>query len=152
MTEIGEGFGSRCTLTAEDLDLAVALTRGRHPVHVDEAAARGMGLRGRIFHGAVSAAVMAAAIGQRFSDQGAAILELSSRFRAPVYPGDTVESRWTVVANQDGRRQGQFMLLLSGELRNQHGEVVVEGTAKVLLQLTGVSRAAGWNTEPRPSA
>lgn len=134
MIEVGEAFGSRCTLTDEDLDLAVRLVRGRHPVHVDDAAARSMGLRGRIFHGAVSAAIMASAIGKRFTGHGAYILEQASKFRAPVYPGDTLESRWTVVGVQPGRQQGQLVLSLSGELQKLGGDIVVEGNAKVLLQ------------------
>ena len=133
MIEVGQSFGSACTLTLEDLELAVRLTGGRHPVHIDDAAARKAGLHGRIFHGAVSAAIMASAIGKRFADCSAAILEQSSKFRMPVYPGDNLESRWTVTSAARGRQEGQFIILLTGELRNQRADVVIEGTAKVLL-------------------
>lgn len=133
MIEVGQSFGSACTLTLEDLELAVRVTGGRHPVHIDDAAARRAGLRGRIFHGAVSAAVMASAIGRRFVDCSAAILEQSSKFRMPVYPGDSLESRWTVISMAPGRQEGQCILLLTGELRNQRADIVIEGTAKVLL-------------------
>lgn len=133
MIEAGETFGSTCELTWEDLELAVRLTRGRHPVHVDEAAARAAGLRGRIFHGAVSAAIMAAAIGQRFASQEIVILEQANRYRLPVHPGDTVASRWTVTEGRPGRQPGQLVLGLSGELSNQRGDIVIQSTAKVLV-------------------
>lgn len=142
MIEAGETFGSTCELTPEDLELAVRLTRGRHPVHVDDVAARRGGLQGRIFHGAVSAAIMAAAIGQRFAADDIVILEQANRYRRPVYPGDTVTSRWTVMESQPGRQQGQLLLGLAGELANQHGDIVIEGKAKVMLR----DRAAS----PRP--
>ena len=133
MIEVGETFGSSCELDAEDLELAVRLTRGRHPVHVDEAAAHKAGLQGRIFHGAVSAAIMAAAIGQRFAGESIVILEQANRYRLPVYPGDTVTSRWQVGESRPGREAGQQVLALAGELVNQRGQVVIDSTAKLLV-------------------
>ena len=133
LIEVGETFGSSCELEIEDLELAIRLTRGRHPVHVDDAAARKAGLPGRIFHGAVSAAIMAAAIGQRFAGESIVILEQANRFRLPVAPGDTVTSRWNIAETRPGRKDGQQVLGLAGELVNQLGEVVIDSTAKVLL-------------------
>jgi len=133
LTERGRSFGGRRTLTAEDLDLAVRLTGGRHPVHVDDEAARRSGLQGRIFHGAVSAAIMTAAIGAHYAQRSIALLEQSCRYRASVHPGDEVESRWTVLDARPGRRPGQTVLALAGELRNRQGELLVEGSAKLLL-------------------
>jgi acyl dehydratase len=133
LIEAGETFGSTCELTWDDLELAVRLTRGRHPVHVDDAAARAAGLEGRIFHGAVSAAIMAAAIGQRFASHDIVILEQANRYRLPVHPGDTVTSRWTVTEGRPGRQPSQLVLGLSGELANQRGDIVLESKAKVLL-------------------
>lgn len=133
MIEVGETFGGSCELTDEDLKLAVLLTRGRHPVHVDEAAARDAGLQGRIFHGAVSAAIMAAAIGQRFANDRIVILEQANRYRLPVYPGDTLTSLWKIVGLRTGRQAGQQVLGLTGELMNQRHGVVIDSTAKLLL-------------------
>lgn len=132
--EPGETFGASCVVDAEDLELAVRLTRGRHPVHVSDAAARQSGLQGRIFHGAVSAAIMTAAIGQRFERDTIALLEQSQRYRKPVYPGDTLTSHWLVQSVEAGRPPGTRFIELSGELRNQRDEVVLEGEARVLLR------------------
>lgn len=131
--DVGEAFGGSCELTAEDLELAVRLTRGRHPVHVSEDAARAAGLEGCIFHGAVSAAILASAIGARFENDNIALLEQNNRYRKPVYPGDTLASQWTVRAVQPGR-PGTQLIELAGVLRNQHGEVVVESQAKVVMR------------------
>lgn len=132
--EAGETFGGSCELTAEDLELAVRLTRGRHPVHVSEEAARAAGLEGRIFHGAVSAAILASAIGARFARDSIALLEQNNRYRKPVYPGDTLASRWTVQSVAPGRSDGTQLIELAGELRNQQGDVVVESQARVLMR------------------
>lgn len=133
MIEIGETFGFSRRLEAEDLDAAIRLTGGRHPVHISEIAAREAGLQGRIFHGAVSAAVMTAAIGQRLGPYRIALLEQGQRYRRPVYPGDTVTSLWRVQSVEPGRQAETWLVGLAGELRNQKGELVVEGEAKVLV-------------------
>lgn len=132
MIETGETFGGSCEVTAEDLDLSVRLTRGRHPVHVSEEAARSAGLKGRIFHGAVSAAILASAIGERFAQDNIALLEQKNRFRKPVYPGDVLRLKWTVQSVRLGRRVGTQLIELSGELRNQHDDVVLESLAKIV--------------------
>ena len=121
-------------MSAEDLDLAVRLTGGRHPVHVSEEAARSAGFKDRIFHGAVSAAILTSAIGARFAQGNIALLEQSNRYLKPVYPGDRLESQWTVQAVQPGNRVGMQLIELSGELRNQHGDMVVVSLAKIVLR------------------
>jgi acyl dehydratase len=134
LIEAGETFGGSCEVTADDLELAVRLTRGRHPVHVSEEAAHAAGLEGRIFHGAVSAAILASAIGARFAQDSIALLEQNNRYRKPVYPGDVLAARWTVLRVQPGRHPDTHLIELSGELRNQHADVVVESDAKVLMR------------------
>ena len=133
MIETGETFGSTCEVTAQDLDLAVRLTRGRHPVHVSDVAARSAGLDGRIFHGAVSAAILASAIGARFAQNNISLLMQNNRYRKPVYPGDVLISKWTVQSVLPGRLIDTYLIDLSGELRNQDGYVVVESFAKIVM-------------------
>ena len=133
MIETGETFGSTCEVTAQDLDLAVRLTRGRHPVHLSDVAARSAGLDGRIFHGAVSAAILASAIGARFAQNNISLLMQNNRYRKPVYPGDVLISKWTVQSVLPGRLIDTYLIDLSGELRNQDGYVVVESVAKIVM-------------------
>lgn len=136
---VGEQFTSSCTVSAQDLELAVRLTRGAHPVHVSDEAARAAGLEGRIFHGAVSAAIMAAAIGARFANDSVALLAQSNCYLLPVYPGDTLATVWTVAAMRSTRQQGQSVLELKGTMLNQHGAAVIDAEAKVLLRATAES-------------
>ena len=128
----GEQFGSTRVLVGEDLELAVRLTQGTHPVHVDDTAAKRAGLQGRIFHGAVTAAIMAAAIGGRFSDSLIALLEQNNRYLLPVYPGDTLRATWTVERLRESRQAGQWVVELAGQTVNQHGATVLEASARVL--------------------
>lgn len=130
----GSQFGASCRVTEEQLDLAVALIGGTHPVHVSAQAAQEAGFRGRIFHGAVSAAIMAAAIGAHFRDSRIALLEQKTRFVAPVYPGDMLDTVWTIGETRPGKRTGDALLALQGRMTNQHGATVLESETKVLLR------------------
>lgn len=131
---LGTVFTSRRVLTEAQLDLAIELTGGRHPVHTSEAAAQAAGFRGRIFHGAVSAAMMAAAIGERFRDRQIALLEQNNRFAAPTHPGDVLDSTWTVEEVRAAKRSGDTILALRGRMTNQDGVVVLESRATVMLR------------------
>lgn len=130
----GSQFHSNCRVTEEQLDAAVTLTGGTHPVHVSAQAAQEAGFQGRIFHGAVSAAIMAAAIGAHFRGDRLALLEQKNRFVAPVYPGDALDSVWTVLERRPGKRAGDALLTLRGCMTNQHGVTVLESEAKILLR------------------
>jgi 3-hydroxybutyryl-CoA dehydratase len=130
----GAEFGSRCVLTEHQLSLAIELTGGTHPVHASASAAQAAGFRGRIFHGAVSAAIMAAAIGMYFRDRQIALLAQDNRFAAPTYPGDALDSRWTVDEVRAAKRAGDSVIALRGRMTNQDGVVVLESRATVLLR------------------
>lgn len=136
---VGERFGARRALTEEDLAQAVHLTQGTHPVHVSDEAARAAGLRGCIFHGAVTAAIMAAAIGARFSRDRIALMGQDNRYLLPVYPGDTLQAAWTVAAQRQTRQPGRWVLELSGQTLNQHGAVVLEARAQVMWMDAGAT-------------
>jgi 3-hydroxybutyryl-CoA dehydratase len=140
---LGERFGSTRVLVGEDLELAVRLTQGTHPVHVSEAAAKCAGLQGRIFHGAVTAAIMAAAIGGRFAQSLIALLEQNNRYLLPVYPGDALRATWTVGRLRESRQAGQWVVELTGQTVNQHGATVLEASAKVLWRGPLVAPAPG---------
>ncbi|VTU12867.1 bifunctional enoyl-CoA hydratase/phosphate acetyltransferase [Variovorax sp. SRS16] len=130
----GTEFGGRRVLTEHQLELAIALTGGTHPVHTSASAAQAAGFRGRIFHGAVSAALMAAAIGAHFRDEQIALLEQNNRFAAPTHPGDVLDSAWTVDEVRAAKRSGDTILALRGRMTNQDGVVVLESRATVLLR------------------
>jgi 3-hydroxybutyryl-CoA dehydratase len=97
-------------------------TGDHNPVHVDEAFARSTPLGGTIAHGMLVLAsvseMMGAAFGERWLSSG----RLRVRFRAPARPGDTI----TASARPSGDG-GAYAI----EVRNQQGEVLINGTAEV---------------------
>lgn len=110
------------TVTApRDMAAFAEITGDHNPIHTSEAAARLAGLDGPIVHGmwlsAVAQRVVADATGR-------ALTGWTSRFLAPVLPGDAIEVKAQRVGLVDGdelleviaRRDGEVVLAASGRL------------------------------------
>ena len=121
------------TVTQTHLVLGAGLIGGFHPVHVDESFAVAAGLRGCILHGSLTAAIMSTVVGRRLPATGWTIIEQCTRFRAPVYPGDTLQTRWTV-QDPEALSEGRVLFTLTGECRSQERTVVADGTVKLMVR------------------
>lgn len=131
---VGESFSDQITLTETHLVMAASLFGDFHPLHTNEPFAAKSRYGTRVFHGYFTNALMAAVVGNFFSGTGVAYLEHGCRFLAPVKPGDTVTTRWTIAAMDDKPHHGGGIVTLSGTCRNQDGAVVAEAEAKILVQ------------------
>jgi len=131
---VGEIFSDELTLTETHLVLSASLFGDFHPVHVNETFARATRFGGRIFHGYFTSSLMAAAVGMYFSGTAVAYLEHACRFRAPVKPGDTVRTTWTIVRMEDKPDHGGGIVTLAGVCRNHEDAVVAEADAKMLVK------------------
>ena len=113
-------------LTQEQIARYAAASGDHNPIHVDEAFARGTPFGGTIAHGMLVLAsiseMMAAAFGEAWIIGG----KLRVRFRAPARPGDTITASARPQPSQDGST-----LTYAVECRNQHGELLISGTAEV---------------------
>lgn len=130
---IGERFGTRLTVTETHLVLGAGLFGDFNPLHVDEQFAKRSSFGTRILHGPFTSALISAPVGMYFSGTAIAYLEHACRFKAPVRPGDTLASEWTVTAKLDKPKHRGGILVLQGAARNQAGETVVEADGKILV-------------------
>ena len=112
-------------LTQEQIARYAAASGDHNPIHVDEAFARGTPFGGTIAHGMLVLAsiseMMAAAFGEAWLAGG----KLRVRFRAPARPGDTITASARLQPSQDSST-----LTYAVECRNQHGELLISGTAE----------------------
>jgi 3-hydroxybutyryl-CoA dehydratase len=129
----GSIFEGALTVTETHLVLGAGLIGGFQPIHIDEQFAVSAGLRGRVLHGALTAAIMSAVIGRHLPPTGWMVVEQTTRYRAPVYIGDTLRTRWIVDA-PESRSGERFLFPVQGECRNQAQDLVAEGTVKLLLR------------------
>jgi acyl dehydratase len=136
---LGERFGTRVTVTETHLVLGSGLFGDFNPLHVDEQFASKSRFGTRILHGPFTSALVSAPVGMFFSGTALAYLEHACRFKAPVRPGDTLATEWTVVEKLDKPRHKGGICVLRGWAKNQAGETVVEADGKILV----ASRGAG---------
>ena len=131
--KVGERFGTSVTMTEAHLVLAAGLFDDFNPLHVNEELARKSRFGTRILHGPFSSALVSSPVGMYFSGTAIAYLEHACRFKAPVKPGDTLSTEWTVTQKLDKPKHKGGICVLRGEARNQKNEVVVEADGKILV-------------------
>ena len=132
-TEVGETFNTSLTVTETHLVLAAGLFGDFNPLHVDDSHAARSRFGGRILHGPFTSALISAPAGMYFHGTAIAYLEHNCRFKAPVRPGDTLRTTWTIVERLDKPKHGGGILGLRARCENQHGEVVAEAEGKMLV-------------------
>ncbi len=130
---VGERFGTSVTVTEAHLVLAAGLFGDFNPLHVNEEFAKKSIFGTRILHGPFTSALVSAPVGMYFAGTAIAYLEHSCRFKAPVRPGDTLATEWTVLDKLDKPKHRGGIFVLRGSSRSQHGETVVEAEGKILV-------------------
>ena len=129
---IGDAIETSLTVTETHLVLGAGLIGDFNPHHVDEGDARASRYGGRILHGMLTSAIMGAPLGMWFHGTAIGYLEHHVRFLAPVYPGDTLTTRWRIVGKIDKPKHAGGIVVVHGECRNQDGIVVASAEAKML--------------------
>ena len=99
--KVGERFGASVTVTETHLVLAAGMFGDFNPLHVDEEFAKKSRFGTRILHGPFSSALVSSPVGMYFAGTAIAYLEHACRFKAPVRPGDTLATEWTVLEKLD---------------------------------------------------
>jgi acyl dehydratase len=126
--ELGESASQSKTITEADIGLYAGLTGDFNPVHINEEYAKTTRFGGRIAHGGLVEGLIAPVVGLKLPGPGTIALERSVRFKAPVKIGDTITASATVSEKIPEKN----IVLLKCEWKNQRGELVMEGTVKVM--------------------
>lgn len=119
-------------ITQEKINLYAEASGDFNPIHIDESFAVQTPLGGTIAHGMLILAyvsdMMARAFGTSWNSGG----KLSVRFKAPARPGDTVTVAGKIESVEE--EEGTSCARCSLECRNQQGEAIVVGEARVRLE------------------
>lgn len=126
--EIGERASFSKTISETDIYLFAGICGDFNPVHVNEACARQTAFKKRIAHGPLTQSLIAPVIGTKLPGLGSVALELFTRFKAPVFIGDTVTASAEVFEKREDRKWVRLTLRWT----NQNGELVAEGEALVM--------------------
>ena len=125
--DIGFKTSHMKTVTEADIVLFAGVSGDFNPAHVAEEYAKKTFFGGRIAHGALSQALLSAAMSKL---PGLVVyLSQSVRFLKPIRIGDTI----TATAEVKETRKDKDIIILINTCTNQNGEVVVEGEAAIRL-------------------
>jgi 3-hydroxybutyryl-CoA dehydratase len=132
--EVGQSFADSLTVTETHIVLAAGLFGDFAPLHVNEEYARETDFGTRIAHGTLTTGIMAGVLSGHFHGTSIGYLEQNVRFKAAVFPGDTITSEWTVTETVEKKKLGGGIVGFEIECRNQEGTTVLEGTAKAIIR------------------
>jgi acyl dehydratase len=115
------------TVSEADLLLYAAVSLDTNPAHFDDEFAASGPFGRRIAHGMLTSGLISACLGTKLPGPGTIYLSQTLAFRRPVYIGDRITASVEILAIE-----GKGRVSLSTICRNQDGEVVVEGEARVI--------------------
>ena len=124
----------RLTVTAERIDAFAEMTGDRFDIHMDDASARARGFPGRVAHGLLVLSLIDGLKNQTLAQFDAiASLGWDWTFARPVFIGDEVGARITVMDKRETSKSDRGILTLDFDVTNQAGETVQRGVNKLMV-------------------
>lgn len=124
---------TRPPISQEQLRRYAEASGDHNPIHLDEEAARRVGLDGVIAHGMLSMAFLGQFITQQVSAiPDAYLTHLHVRFNGMVRPGDVLTCQG-MVQERTRTNDGREHLSIACRIENQNGNAVTSGEAVVSL-------------------
>ena len=129
-TEIGLGEQGTFTKTISESDVNqfAEISGDANPVHTDADYARGTIFKERIAHGFLTGSLISTVLGNTLPGPGTIYLSQQMKFLAPVKIGDTITAVCEVIKKKDEKQ----IIVLETNVRNQDGQLVLEGSATVM--------------------
>ncbi len=127
--KIGDEFSTTRVVTDDVIRKFAELSGDYNPIHLDEEFAKTTRFGKRIAHGMLAGAFISAVLGNEFSERKIVYLSQTMKFVAPVFIGDTVTAKGTVV----NIREERGIVTLETVCTNQDGETLVKGEAAVMI-------------------
>lgn len=117
------------TITECDVYGYAGITGDFNPVHIDQEFAAKSLFKERIAHGMLPAGLISTTIGTRLPGPGTIYLKQELKFTAPVKFNDTITARVEIMECIKEKKR----LVLKTTCRNQNGELVLDGSALVMV-------------------
>src|SRR4051794_24777294 len=133
--EVGQTATRTRTVRERDIELFTELTGDRNPLHYDQAASARSRFGGIIVQGGVTSGLLNAVVAEDLPGPGSVFLHVDWSFRSPARPGDTITAEVEVLSRRDDKPIAE----LRTTIVDQHGTVVLDGTAVVYREPLGTS-------------
>ncbi len=125
---IGDSASFSKTVSESDIYLFAGITGDFNPMHVNEEFSKKTPFGSRIAHGGITTSLIAPVLGTMLPGLGTVALETTCKFKAPVYPGDTVTATATVTEKNVEKNQ----VSMDFTWTKQDGTVVAKGQGRVM--------------------
>ena len=128
--QVGQTYVSPArTITEGDIAAFAGLSGDYNPLHTDAIYAEATAFRGRVAHGMLVQSIGTGLGWQTgvFSGTIEALAEVRVRFRRPVYAGDTLQLRLSVLELDAAPSERRGSVRFGTEIVNQRGQTVLEG-------------------------
>lgn len=125
---VGDRASFTKTISETDVYLYAGISGDFNPVHIDEEYAKTTPFGRRIAHGGLAGSLLAPVLGMKLPGLGTVALEVTQKYRAPVYPGDTITCEVQVTGKLERLKAVEMKILWT----NQAGTTVSKGTCTVL--------------------
>jgi 3-hydroxybutyryl-CoA dehydratase len=102
--EIGEEASFSKTITETDVYLFAGISADFNPLHINEEYARQTPFKTRIAHGALPQSLIAPVLGMKLPGMGTIVVEITCRFKAPTFFGDTITATARVIEKIEEKR------------------------------------------------
>lgn len=131
---LGQKFVTRSrTVTEADVVNFAGLSWDHNQLHTDKVFAASTRFNKRIAHGLLGVIMHAGLSYQLTEDSILALVELSWKFKAPIFIGDTIHVEQIVEDLRETSRADRGILTFNKKILNQNGEVVQTGKTTLLL-------------------
>lgn len=141
---VGDSASFSKTISETDVYLFAGITGDFNPMHVNEEFARKTMFGKRIAHGGIATSLIAPVLGTILPGLGTVALEMSCRYKAPVYPGDTITASATVLEKDEARNRVRMELIWV----NQEGVEVAKGEGVVIPPKEEYKQMFGLEPDP----
>ncbi|AGK53910.1 MAG: acyl dehydratase [Bacillus sp. (in: firmicutes)] len=128
---VGDHASFSKTISESDIYQFAGITGDFNPLHVDNEFAKNSIFKERISHGLLTAGFISTVIGMKLPGVNSIYLTQNLKFLGPVKIGDTVKAEVKVLEKIDRKK----IIRLQTLVKNQHGEIVVDGEATVMKKV-----------------
>ncbi len=126
--EIGMSASFAKTITETDVYLFAGISGDFNPMHMNEEFAKKTPFGTRVAHGALPQSLIAPVLGMKLPGLGTVALEITTRFKAPTFFGDTITATGEIAEKIEKKKWVRMDLTWT----NQKGEIVGTGSALVM--------------------
>ncbi len=124
--KVGESASFERTITIEMMDAFLMITGDNNPLHINADYAKSKGFVDRVCYGALTSSMLSTLAGVYLPGEKCLLHSIESKFKLPVYIGDTLLVEGTVSEVNEMFKE----ITIKARILNQNGKTVLRAVVK----------------------